>query len=217
MNRAPLKETLLLDGPVGPLEAILERPAEGEPVAVAVVCHPHPLHEGTMHNKVAHTLARAFVELGAEALRFNFRGVGRSAGRHDNGVGETDDALAALDWLQARRPGAPLWLAGFSFGAQVALRAALARPVTRLVTVAPPVGRIDRAAFRVPAADWLLIQGEADEVVNAHDVIEWAMALEPRPTIVRVPGTGHYFHGRLNELKRIIEAHIRGHQNERGR
>ncbi|MGH8115228.1 MAG: alpha/beta hydrolase, partial [Rhodanobacteraceae bacterium] len=122
-------------GPSGNIEGLLDSPA-GTPRAVAVVCHPHPLDGGAMTNKVAYILARAFNDLGAVSLRFNFRGVGQSVGEFDNGVGETDDALAALDWLAQQHAGLPLWLGGFSFGAYVALRAQSARAVQRLVTVA---------------------------------------------------------------------------------
>ena len=115
---APSDSALMLDGPAGAIEAVLsagDRPAVG----VAVVCHPHPLHEGTMHNKVAYTLARTFANAGIPALRFNFRGVGASEGVHDNGDGETDDAVAMAATMRARHPGLPVWLAGFSFGAFV--------------------------------------------------------------------------------------------------
>ncbi|HEX6928138.1 MAG TPA: alpha/beta hydrolase, partial [Gammaproteobacteria bacterium] len=130
MSRAPESERFYIDGPVGRLEAVLETPPDMiVPDAVAVVCHPHPQHQGTMLNKVAHTLARSFVQLGAPALRFNFRGVGGSEGAFADAVGEVDDALAALDYLRARWPEARLWLGGFSFGAQVSLSAVHQRDI----------------------------------------------------------------------------------------
>jgi hypothetical protein len=130
--KPPGAERLTLPGPAGTLEALVETPAgDGAdvapgsvPAAFGVVCHPHPLYGGTLDNKVAYTLARAFIECGAPAIRFNFRGVGASAGRFDEGRGETEDALAAIRYGRQRWPGAALWLAGFSFGAAVALRAA---------------------------------------------------------------------------------------------
>src|SRR5574337_2096335 len=134
-------EQVKFQGPAGMLEGLLDKPLDA-PRAVAVVCHPHPLQQGAMTNKVTYILARAFNDLGALSLRFNFRGVGKSTGRYDNGVGETGDALAALDWLSAQHRGLPLWLGGFSFGAYVALRAQSERPVRRLVTVAPAVERL---------------------------------------------------------------------------
>lgn len=202
-------ETFLLDGPAGVLEAVLDLPADtAAPTAAALVLHPHPLQEGTLHNKVAYMLARSFVQLGVPALRFNFRGVGKSEGLHDNAVGETDDALAGLDWLQARWPQADLWLAGFSFGAQIALQAVTQRPVRRLVTVAPPVARFKTQLTRLPECDWLLVQGDADDVVNPAEVIAWAQALATPPQLAVLPGAGHFFHGRLNDLRDVIINHF---------
>ena len=147
---------------------------DGSASTFAVVCHPHPLHQGTMQNKVAHTLARAALGRGAPTLRFNFRGVGRSAGSHDDGRGETDDALAAIEWMRVRHPGADLWLMGFSFGAMVALRAAAQAEPTRLVTVAPAVARFLPDHPASPTMPWLLVQGGADELVDAAEVRAWA-------------------------------------------
>src|SRR5690242_18175405 len=136
MGAAPNTTTFFIQGPAGPLEALLDEPAEIAVVThCAVICHPHPLFGGTMTNKVAHILARACNDLGAPTLRFNFRGVGKSAGIHDDGRGETDDALAALRCAAERWREAQLWLLGFSYGAAMALRAALQFRVTRLVTV----------------------------------------------------------------------------------
>ncbi len=194
---------LTLAGAAGPLEALLDCP-EGAPRAVALVLHPHPLYGGTMRNKVAHTLARTLAGLGAATLRFNFRGVGASAGPHDHGRGEAEDAARAAAWLRAALPGRPLWLAGFSFGAWVALRAA---PVVRpdcLVTVAPPADRYDQAEVTRPDCPWLLVQGDADEVVDAAAVLRWARRMMPPPHIVRLPGTGHFFDRRLVALAAAV-------------
>jgi hypothetical protein len=176
------------------------------PAAVAVVCHPHPLQGGTMQNKVAYMLARAFNDMGAVSLRFNFRGVGKSAGTFDSGQGETDDALAAIDWLMAQHPGLPFWLGGFSFGAYVALRAQSQRPVQRLVTVAPAVERFDTDDIKLPVCPWLLVQGDADDVVSPQAVLAWARSLAKPPRIVELSGAGHFFHGRLNELRDAVVA-----------
>lgn len=211
MNQyAPGSRSFDLDGPAGRLEALLETPRDAdEPRAVAVVCHPHPQHHGTMKNKVVHMLARTFVQLGVPALRFNFRGVGRSEGEYDDARGETGDALAALDWMRRQWPSADLWLGGFSFGAQVALQAVNRRPVRRLVTVAPPVMRFDRAAMEEPACeDWLLVQGTADEIVSADDVRAWADSLARRPTFVMLDGVDHFFHGSLTRLRDTLLAHF---------
>ncbi|HEY1774147.1 MAG TPA: alpha/beta family hydrolase [Gammaproteobacteria bacterium] len=180
------------------------------PSAIAVICHPHPLQGGAMQNKVAYMLARAFNDMGALSLRFNFRGVGRSAGSFDNGIGETADAIVAVDWLSTQHPGLPLWLGGFSFGSYVALRAQSQRPVQRLVTVAPAVERFATADISEPTCPWLLVQGDADDVVSPKAVLVWARALKSPPKIEVMAGAGHFFHGRLNELREAIVAAFKG-------
>ena len=167
-----------------------------------------------MDNKVATTLARSFHELGVPTIRFNFRGVGDSAGQFDDGVGETNDALAAVAYGRERWPGAALWLAGFSFGGHVALRAsrqAGGDVATRLVTVAPAFTRYyaSPSALPMPACPWLIVQGDADEVIAPQEVIGWAQALQPRPYLVVMPGVGHFFHGRLNELRAALLGWVR--------
>ena len=190
------------------LEAVLELPTDPIAGRIAVVCHPHPLHQGTMHNKVVHTLARAAVGLGAPALRFNFRGVGKSEGVHADGLGETDDALAAIAWLRTRHPAAELWLMGFSFGAMVALRAAVVGAPARLVTVAPAVTRFRADHPVTPLMPWLLVQGEADELVDAAAVRAWAVTQRPAPELVLLPGVSHFFHGHLHELRDVVAGFL---------
>ena len=190
-------------GPAGNIEALLDDPDAG-PTALAVVCHPHPLQGGAMQNKVAYMLARAFNDMGALSLRFNFRGVGKSAGAFGNGIGETEDALAAIDWLIAQHPSLPLWLGGFSFGSFVALRAQSRRPVQRLVTVAPAVERFATHDFVPPVCPWVLVQGMADDVVSPQAVLGWARSLAQPPRIIEMDGAGHFFHGRLNELREAV-------------
>ena len=192
-------------GPAGRIEGLLDDP-DAAPTAIAVVCHPHPLQGGSMQNKVAYMLARAFNDMGALSLRFNFRGVGKSQGAFDKGVGETDDALAAIDWLTRQHPGLPLWLGGFSFGSYVALRAQSRRPVQSLVTVAPAVERLDTGGLVLPGYPWVLVQGMADEVVSPQAVLRWARGLAQTPRIVEMTGAGHFFHGRLNELRDAVVA-----------
>jgi uncharacterized protein len=213
-------EPLRLEGGAGIIEALLEFPAAldaggGAPVidpaphSVALCCHPHPLYGGSLSNKVIHTVARAFVAAGVPALRFNFRGVGASAGVHDDGRGETEDLVAVAGQLRQRFPGADLWLAGFSFGAWVSLRAAARLRPARLVTVAPPVGRWDFADIAAPACPWLLLQGTADELLDATEVETWARALSPEAQITLLPEASHFFHGRLHEVRDLVEAFAR--------
>ena len=199
---------MTLSGPAGDLESILEVPADDVVVGAAVICHPHPQHGGTMHNKVAHTLARAFVRSGFAALRFNFRGTEGSSGSYDNGVGELDDALAALDWLAGQYPQLPLWLGGFSFGAAIAIRAALERPVDGLVSVAPAVYRFAGGFEKQPECPWLVIQGDEDELVEIDETITWFNDLSPGPELLVLPGAEHFFHGRLNDLRTAVMEFI---------
>ncbi len=197
MPKPSKTEKLFLDGPAGRLEAILESPDEEPARGVAVVLHPHPQHGGTMHNKVAHTLARAFVRLGHTVLRFNFRGTEASEGEYDAGNGELKDALAAIEWLQARQPGKPLWLAGFSFGAAIAIRAAIEADVDGLISVAPAVSRFASGLDTQPACPWLVVQGDEDELVDIEETIAWINGLGPGPELLVLEGAEHFFHGRL--------------------
>jgi uncharacterized protein len=205
--KPPLVERLTLPGPAGALEAILETPAERageEPAAFAVLCHPHPLFGGTLDNKVVWTLARAFQQLGAPALRFNFRGVGRSEGSYDEGRGETQDLNAVIAWGRQRWPRAALWLGGFSFGGVVALRAAAGARASRLVLVAPGITKIEVTGAPAPPCPWLVVQGDADEVVPPQSVLAWARGVAPAPEIRVLPGAGHFFHGRIHELRDAV-------------
>ena len=183
-------------------------PAGATPARCAVICHPHPLFGGTMDNKVVTTLARTVAQRGAGTIRFNFRGVGASGGQHSNGIGETDDALAVVDWATNRWPSAPIWLCGFSFGAYVALVVASQRCTDRLVTVAPPVGRMNLESLTVPRCPWLIVQGSEDEVVDAREVLAWAQRLSPPPRVVVLPGVTHFFHGRLADLAETVATFL---------
>ncbi len=206
----PSDASLLLPGPAGVLEAIVEHPEAGTARnGVAVLCHPHPLHEGTMHNKVVTMLARSLRELGLATLRFNFRGVGESTGSYDDARGETLDLLAVCEWLGKVRPGAELWLGGFSFGSYVALLGARHLPVRQMISIAPPVGRWDFSAAIAPACPWLVIQGEDDEVVDPQAVFDWIEAMPEKPALVRMPETGHYFHRRMMDLRGAVKNGVR--------
>jgi len=201
------REKLFIEGPAGRLQAVHEYARDTTPRAVAVVCHPHPQYGGTLDNKVAYTLAHAAVDAGAAALRFNFRGVGRSEGRFDGGAGEAADLAAAERRLVELWPNVPVWRLGFSFGAAMALKRTAAEACQALVTVAPPVGNFAEYGFDASApqaAHWLLVQGDADEVVDPQAVFDWAEALDSPPEIRRVAGSGHFFHGRLTELRTTV-------------
>ena len=201
---------LILPGPAGLLEAATNVP---EPAAaragVAVICHPHPLQGGTMHNKVVTTLERSLRELGLATVVFNFRGTGASQGAFDDGIGETEDLIAVAHWAQHVRPRDALWLAGFSFGSYVAARAASQLPVRQMISVAPPVGRWDFSQLASPLCPWLVVQGEADEIVDAQAVYAWAAAQPEPPTLVRMPETSHFFHRRLLDLRGVIKNGVR--------
>lgn len=206
MNDAsrPTLERLSVSGPVGNLEGMLETPSDADGSSIAVICHPHPVYGGTMTNKVVHMLAKAFNELGVPAIRFNYRGVGTSAGAYDEGRGETLDTLAVVRWAQERFPGAQLWLGGFSFGGAIALRTAAQTQPARLVTVAPAIQRVDVTRVPMPRCPWLIVQGDNDELVNAQEVQAWAHSLDPAPEFAMLAGVDHFFHGRLNELRDVV-------------
>jgi len=171
----------------------------GECRGIALVAHPHPLYGGTMDNKVVTTLAKTFSRLGLAAFRLNFRGVGQSAGEFDQGIGETGDMLALADHARRELGNLPILLAGFSFGGYVQTRVLEQVEAQRLVLVAPAVKRFEVGA--VPA-DTLVIHGEQDEVVPLADVLDWARPQNLPLTVV--PGAGHFFHGQLNLLARIV-------------
>lgn len=202
----------MLSGAAGAIEAVRDEPvlAPGQAArGVAVIAHPHPLFGGTMDNKVVQTLARAFVQCGWSAVRFNFRGVGASAGVHDEGRGETDDLLALIEQLA---PAGALALAGFSFGAFVASRAIAAlwdvRAIEKIVLVGTAVARFDVADVPLQAHErTLVIHGEQDDTVPLAAVLDWARPQSLPVTVV--PGGGHFFHGQLPLLKNLVVRHLR--------
>jgi alpha/beta superfamily hydrolase len=196
--------SLFIPGPLGPLEARLWK-AEGEPRAAAVFCHPHPLHGGTMHSTPVFRVARALQTAGAAVLRFNFRGVGRSAGTHHGAGGEVEDARAALDWLAGELSGAPLWAGGFSFGARTAATLALSEPrLARVVLIAMPVLAYDCSFLDELRAPGLICQAGEDEFGNLAALRARHPALDPRLELREVPGADHFFHGHVDELQAIV-------------
>lgn len=201
-----------LAGPAGRLEAVIEQGSDA-PDFIAIVCHPHPLFGGTMDNKVVTTLTRLVRDKGGVVVRFNFRGVGESQGAYSDGIGETEDLLAVHSWLRQQWPSLPLWLAGFSFGSFVAARGAEilnanGDPVNHLLLVAPPVHHYAFAEIEKTGCPVTVVQGEDDEVVPAEQVFQWAAATPLEPDLIRFPDCGHFFHGRLVDLKEAAASHL---------
>jgi len=206
-SAAPTRlKTVTVQGPAGPLECLLQEHDDTPPSLAALVCHPHPLYGGTLHNKVVHRIASALFDLGAAVLRFNFRGVGASAGRFDQGNGELEDARAALAFLRERHPGARLWVAGFSFGAWIGSRLSAGESdIRHLVLVAPAVKTLDFTVLRTLAVPKLVVQGTYDEVAPPalleKEYPEWA---EPKQ-LVMVQGASHFFDRQLSALADVLK------------
>ena len=198
-------ESLYIPGPAGKLEATLEEPEEQAPREVAVVCHPHPLHGGTMHNKVVYRIARALRRAGAVVLRFNYRGVNLSEGKYDGGSGEVEDARAALELLRSRYPELPFSLAGFSFGARIILKLGCATPgVSRLIAVGFPAGQEDARELGRCDVPRIFVQSSNDEF-GPPEVMESYFAGLPEPKqLVWVKARDHFFGGALDEFEEAI-------------
>lgn len=194
-----------IEGPAGRIETILAEPATAS-IGIAVVAHPHPLHGGTMDNKVVHTVFKSVLELGYIAVKFNFRGTGNSEGAFDHGIGEADDAVAVAQSIQnqfiAHAGDLPLLLAGFSFGGGVQIQAAERLNPESLILVSPSLRHV--SALNIPAnvKNALIIQGDKDDVVPLNAILDWA-APQSLPVVI-IPGAEHFFHGKLNMLKRVI-------------
>jgi len=204
----------------GTLEGLLRAPDAGDapPRMAALVCHPHPLGGGTMHNKVVFRVAQALGELGMPALRFNFRGVGRSTGSYDEGRGEADDVRAALDELARRYPGVPLCLAGFSFGSWVGLPIGCEDTrVTQLVGVGVPVRLLRVEALTTCAKPKLIVQGELDQYGPSGELREWFARLAEPKALAVIPGADHFFTEQQHELRAAIDAYFRSGASALGR
>lgn len=205
----PGEHLLFLNGMVGQLESVLTIPMEVKTNYIALVGHPHSLQGGTMNNKVVTTLARTFKELGIPSLRFNFRGVGRSAGSYDAGIGESLDMLSLVNDLKNIRPDSSFIFAGFSFGSYVSYRAAAQCPHQALITVAPAIHHYNYNEFNPKPSSWLIIQGEQDEVVDPQLVFDFAQQFEPQLPVLRFADTTHYFHGKLIELRELLVKYLK--------
>jgi alpha/beta superfamily hydrolase len=198
-------QELMIPGEAGDLEAVTSYPGECRPrTPIAVICHPHPLYGGSMANKVVHMISNAFNDMGVPTLRFNFRGVGRSRGRYEGGRGEARDLIAAAGWFREQHPEAPLWLAGFSFGAYIVMRAQGQLEPQRLLLVAPPVSLFDFDHLPPVGVPWMVIQGGQDEVVSPRAVSEWVHRQSAAPDYRWMADADHFFHGRMPRLRDTI-------------
>ena len=199
-------QTLFLNGTAGPLEATVSPIAA--PRAVAVICAPHPQQGGTMDNKVVTTLHNAFHAVTMHTVRFNYRGVGHSAGSYGQGQGEANDLITVLDWVSHTCSALPLYLAGFSFGAYISYwiagMTAYQGRIQQLISIAPPVHYPQWPHLPQPSCPWLVIQGKHDEIVDANAVSDWVKHATPPAHIILLPATGHFFHGQLIELKKQL-------------
>ena len=195
----------IINGVAGDIETVVTRPEKlTDTTPIVIISHPHPLYGGSMTNKVVHILAKSFSELNAITVRFNFRGVGKSAGKYDDGLGEAEDLQLLADELKQWRPQAPIWLAGFSFGAYVTTRAQAVINPEKLLLVAPPVSMYlfdELAEIKIP---WVVIQGGQDEVIDAAAVKRWVSQRPNEPELIWMEDAGHFFHGKLNEIKESL-------------
>lgn len=200
------EQDIFISGPVGQIQAVIHQGDEEGYFALrnllVIACHPHPVHGGTMDNKVVTTLMRTYRDLGIHVLRFNFRGVGKSAGSFDNAIGEVDDLLAVIAWVKQQLPQSPLLLAGFSFGSSIAAQAShQVDSLLHLTLVAPPVERYPYDRDGQFPCVLAVIQGDRDELVIADGVYQWVAALQSPAELLRYPEAGHFFHGYLAQLK----------------
>ena len=204
------RKAFFLRGPAGKLECVTDvpDPADERPATI-VICHPHPVHGGTMHNKVVTIMERSMRELGLRTIRFNFRGAGDSEGEHDEGYGETDDLFAVIEWVRHNRPDDELWLAGFSFGSYISIRAAQNLQLGQLISIAPPVDRYEFSELQHPDCPWLVIQGDEDEVVSYESVATWVNKTDPQPEFLVMEQAGHFFHRRLMDLRGLLKNGVR--------
>jgi hypothetical protein len=194
-----------IPGPAGPLEALLDLP-EGEPRAVAVFGHPHPLHGGTMHTKALYQAAKAMPRIGVAALRFNFRGVGRSTGTFDSGPGEKDDFRAALSFVEERFPDLPIWTAGMSFGSWIALSVGAEDPrVSLLLAIAPPVDRYDFGALKMCTLPKFIVHGESDELISIKEIRKFYAQLPEPKELVTIEDANHLFEGKTSMVGDAVE------------
>jgi len=202
---------LTLRGAAGNIEAKLHLPivdtATNTAKAIVICCHPHPQFGGTMTNKIVHTMAKTFCKMGVPAIRFNFRGIGKSEGKYDNGIGESEDLLILCELVRNSWPNQQLWLAGFSFGSWISAGCAVASGAQQLLSVAPPVQYFDISDFQEPTCPWLVLMGEEDDVVDPKSVFDWIDSKANPPELIKFPETGHFFHGQIVNMSNVIQKH----------
>lgn len=201
-------KTILIPGPCGNIEALVSESKNSN--EYAVICHPHPLHGGSMHNKVVTTIAKALDKHNINTIRFNYRGVGDSNGSYDNGVGEINDLMAVYSWGKKYFEEKSCLLAGFSFGSYICAAATKEIKPIALITLAPAISSQDYKNIPNHLCPWLFVQGEKDEVVDANKGIAWAKQHPNKPQIKLMADTSHFFHGKLQQLEEIIIAFIEG-------
>lgn len=213
MNQPFSQNPTLLPGPTGVLETVVLKPEiESPSPRLHIICHPHPLFGGTMHNKVITALAKTFHEAGDYSIRFNYRGVGKSEGIYDEAKGEVDDLLAIIAWGQLQFPELPIYLSGFSFGAYIALKGALHSThgpnIQKLLTVAPAIQHVYFPKAFSLNCPWVLIMGEKDELVPLDLVKRWVDQQSNPLNAIYLPDTGHFFHSKLILLKETVKDHF---------
>jgi alpha/beta superfamily hydrolase len=199
----------IVQGVAGALQLQIDIPDQQDnPLPTVLLCHPHPLYGGSLQNKVVHMLAKGFNDLGLVTVRFNFRGVGKSEGEFDHGVGESQDLETIAEYIRQQTGNDRLWLAGFSFGAYVAARSYQAVRAERLLLVAPSVTLYSMDEINDIEIPWTVIQGSEDEVIDPAAVRAWLQIQRQPPTLHWLEGAGHFFHGRLNELREIVNNSV---------
>jgi alpha/beta superfamily hydrolase len=208
----PSETNFLIDGPAGHLE-LLTLAAKESAKGVAIICHPHPLQQGTMNNKVVHTLSRAFHQKQLHTVRFNYRGVGKSEGQFGESIGEIADLMAVLAWVDAVCDNPKIWLAGFSFGCFIAANGAINHSCEQLYSVAPAVTHQDFEQLSSIKTPWVVVQGEQDEVIPPQDVYQWydkSVMKQPNMSLYKMADTTHFFHCKLIELRNLVEETVVG-------
>lgn len=175
---------------------------------IAIICHPHPLYDGTMNNKVVHTIHKALHTVGCETIRFNYSGVGRSEGSYGDSIGESNDLRTIITWLKQIFPDKKIILAGFSFGAFIALNVSKEIDCLQLISVAPAIPNQDYASYMPIDCPWLVIQGEQDEVIPPAKVFDFINQLDKKPDLIKFPTASHFFHGKLIDLREAIISYL---------